>query len=128
MFIETVDECGGCTTPPLRFGVDGQWLGANRGNSYFAVDVVPGIHHLCALSQGSLGPSKPEVRWVNFAAAADRVYYFVANLSVISRLQGVGLDGTLELQQGAVNFAQVSEEEGKRRMKASPLSVWRRKK
>ena len=52
----------------------------------------------------------------------------MANLSVISRLQGVGLDATLELQQGAVNFAQVSEEEGKRRMKASPLSVWRRKK
>jgi hypothetical protein len=69
-----------------------------------------------------------EPRWVDFAAAADTVYYFVANLSIISRLSGVGLDATLELQQGSLNFVQVSEEEGKRRMKGSPLSVWRLKK
>jgi hypothetical protein len=65
---------------------------------------------------------------VDFSAAAGKVYYFVANLSVISRLQGVGLDATLELQQGSVTFAQVSEEEGMRLMKGSPRSVWRRKK
>lgn len=127
VFIEVADECGGCSLPPIRFGTDGQWSGANRGNSYFAVDVAPGIHHLCAAVQGSIGSSKQDPRWVDFAAAAGKVYYFLAKVSIVSRLTGVGIDANLEVN-GTYNFVQVSEEEGKRRMNGSPRSVWRLKK
>jgi hypothetical protein len=35
--------------PPItRLGLDGQWIGAARTYSYIALDVSPGIHHLCA--------------------------------------------------------------------------------
>ena len=127
VFIEAVDECGGCSTPPMRFGGDGDWSGANKGNSYFAVDVIPGEHHLCAALQGSFGVSKQEPRWANFVALPDKVYYFVAKVSIVSRLSGVGIDARIEFD-GTVNFVQVSEEEGKRRLKASSLSIWKRKK
>ena len=30
-----------------NFGVDGAWVGANNGNSYFSVSIEPGLHHLC---------------------------------------------------------------------------------
>jgi hypothetical protein len=30
-----------------RFGMDGSWVGANDRDSYFAVEVAPGEHHLC---------------------------------------------------------------------------------
>lgn len=30
------------------FGVDGSWIGASRGDSYFSVSLDPGVHHLCA--------------------------------------------------------------------------------
>jgi hypothetical protein len=38
-------------TEPMMLGIDGVWVGANRGNSYFAVSVSPGEHHMCAASR-----------------------------------------------------------------------------
>lgn len=35
-------------TPITKLGMDGQWIGAARTYSYIALDVSPGIHHLCA--------------------------------------------------------------------------------
>jgi|WetSurMetagenome_2_1015567.scaffolds.fasta_scaffold62861_2 hypothetical protein len=35
---------------PMMLGVDGVWVGANHGNSYFSVSVDPGEHHMCASS------------------------------------------------------------------------------
>ena len=64
---------------------------------------------------------------MDFAAAAGKVYYFLAKVSIVSRLTGVGIDANLEVN-GTYNFVQVSEEEGKRRMNGSPRSVWRLKK
>lgn len=34
--------------PTTRFGIDGAWVGATHGNSYFYVFVDAGEHHLCA--------------------------------------------------------------------------------
>ena len=126
VFIETLDGCPGCSTPAMRFGGDGAWAGANKGNSYFTVDVWPGEHHLCAAWQGSFGESKQEPRWVNFAAAAGKVYYFEAKVTIVTRLTGVGLDSVIEMD-GSVTFAQLTDEEGKRRVKKSALSISKRK-
>jgi Protein of unknown function (DUF2846) len=35
-------------TEPTMFGVDGAWVGAIHGKSYFSMSIDPGEHHLCA--------------------------------------------------------------------------------
>jgi len=49
VFIETLQKHGvigrAATT---RYGVDGAWVGGNKGDSYFVVDVDPGPHRVCA--------------------------------------------------------------------------------
>jgi hypothetical protein len=44
---QTVGICIKCTTT-TRIGLDGSWIGANSGRSYFFFAVDPGEHHLCA--------------------------------------------------------------------------------
>ena len=36
------------TAPTMRVGVDGNWMGANNGKSYFFFPVEPGEHNVCA--------------------------------------------------------------------------------
>ncbi len=69
----------------VRFGVDGAWVGADNGNSYFALSVVPGVHHLCANWQSSLGRFDKDVDLTSFTAAPGRIYYFAANVTVESK-------------------------------------------
>ncbi len=37
-------KCGGAD---VRIGMDGAWVGETKGNSFVALSVVPGQHHLC---------------------------------------------------------------------------------
>ena len=37
----------------VRIGMDGAWVGADKRDSYFVLDVSPGLHHLCASWQSS---------------------------------------------------------------------------
>jgi hypothetical protein len=48
---EKVVQLGSVTT---RVGLDGKWIGANHGTSYFSVIAQPGEHHLCTDWQSSL--------------------------------------------------------------------------
>ena len=32
----------------VKLGLDGEWAGATKGNSYLVLPVIPGEHHLCA--------------------------------------------------------------------------------
>ena len=58
--------------PTTRAGLDGRWVGATHGNSYFYFSVAPGEHHLCASWQKG-----PRLRAVaHFSAEAGKVYYF----------------------------------------------------
>jgi hypothetical protein len=62
--------------PTTRFGIDGTWVGATEGNSYFFVTVDPGEHHLCASWQGfvGLGPQRREAA-LRLTAEAGNNYY-----------------------------------------------------
>src|SRR5579862_2157911 len=53
-FIEDDNDFGSVPKPTTRFGLNGQWLGATHGNSYFSVTVDPGEHHVCANWQHSV--------------------------------------------------------------------------
>ena len=63
--------------PTTRMGVDGQWVGATHGNSYFFSSVDPGVHHLCASWQSTviLGQGLKTAA-AHFTAEAGGVYYF----------------------------------------------------
>ena len=95
----------------IRFGMDGAWVGANNGNSYFALPVDPGVHHLCASWQSSLGRLKKNVHLTSFTAEPGQVYYFAAQVTVASR------DSVI------FGLSQLNEDEGKYRVKESKLST-----
>jgi hypothetical protein len=55
----------------IRVGVDGSWIGANRGNSYFSFAVPPGANWQSKVrNQSSL------YSLTNFTAEAGKIYYF----------------------------------------------------
>jgi hypothetical protein len=66
----------GPPTPTTRVAIDGQWVGANHGNSYFAVPISPGSHDLCTswqnlkLTRGSRSAGR------HFTAKPGGVYFF----------------------------------------------------
>jgi len=79
VFIENFEQnqgfCIGCKVT-TRVGVDGAWVGANLGNSYFAYSVQPGEHHLCVDWQSNLGRLKQKVGLASLTAEAGRAYYY----------------------------------------------------
>jgi hypothetical protein len=123
VFVETIDrrgEMGGTTT---RFGMDGKWVGANQGNSYFGLAVAPGEHHLCANWQAT--GRKKNVGMATFTAEAGKVYFYEAK--IVMKYQrvayGSGIGGGL--REESFDLAQLSNDEGKYRVKLSALSTWK---
>lgn len=77
VFIEK--DVGDSLASTTMAGLDGQWVGANHGNSWFDFAVDPGVHHLCALTHfsGWIGGGT-EAALLHFSAQAGKVYYFEA--------------------------------------------------
>lgn len=74
-FIQDDGPDGNHQHATVRIGLDGAWVGAYKHNSYFAVSVSPGDHHICANVQSELS------KWGNlalahFTAETGKVYYF----------------------------------------------------
>jgi len=78
--IGVVNCLGGCLK--TRIGLDGAWVGAVQHNSYFAVSVEPGEHHLCASPQSRFAPATSQKyagvlqALAHFTAESGKVYYF----------------------------------------------------
>ena len=112
MFVENENQViGPFMHATVRFGMDGAWVGANSGNSYFALTVEPGVHHLCASWQSALGNTKKDVDVTSFTAEPGHVYYFAAAVTVNSRT--------------SITFglSQLNEDEGKYLVKGRDLSI-----
>jgi hypothetical protein len=76
-FIEDDTDFDSIFKPTTRAGLDGAWVGATHGNSYFYFSVAPGEHHLCASKQWTDDPQQTPKRAVaHFTAEAGSVYYF----------------------------------------------------
>ncbi|MGO8758911.1 MAG: hypothetical protein ACLQG3_12380 [Terracidiphilus sp.] len=75
---------GGSTIgyPTTKYGVDGSWVGAGHGDSWFAVAVAPGEHHVCTTLQSSFVDQRVEL--AHFTAEAGKTYFFRTRL-VMSR-------------------------------------------
>ncbi|MDP9161137.1 MAG: DUF2846 domain-containing protein [Acidobacteriota bacterium] len=63
--------------PTTRIGVDGQWVGANKADSYFYISVDPGVHHLCASWQNApIFAHGIETVAAHFTAEVGVAYYY----------------------------------------------------
>jgi hypothetical protein len=99
----------------VRLGMDGAWVGANYDNSYFAVSVAPGTHHLCANWQSTLQKVKNTTDVTSFTAQPGKVYYLAAQLTVSGGGEG-GPTTTFSLSQ-------VNEDKGNWWLKTSKHSI-----
>ncbi len=64
----------------IRIGLDGKWVGANHGKSYFFFSVEPGQHALCANWQSSFRMYSKLASAASLTAEAGKVYYFRASV------------------------------------------------
>ena len=64
--------------PTMRVGLDGAWVGANKGRSYFFFSVDPGEHQLCTKWQSGVFKKTAERvgSAASFTAEAGKAYYF----------------------------------------------------
>lgn len=113
-FIEK--DAGGFLAGHTRIGIDGHWVGATEGNSYFALSVDPGVHHICANTHmGKLWTANEETALAHFTAEPGEVYYFeTKNLAL--------QDKTID-----VSLIPLDSDEGASLVGSFPVSVFRRR-
>jgi uncharacterized protein DUF2846 len=100
--------------PTIRIGLDGNWVGAVRGNSYFSFSVDPGEHHLCTHWQSRFKRLAREAAFTRFNAEAGKAYYFRARITYQSAYGGAA---TMSLDLEPIN-----DDEGKYLVASNPLS------
>ncbi len=125
--VEDLGQCIDCegTRSPFSFtnvqsaitkvGVDGAWVGANKGNSYLSFAVTPGEHHLCINWQSRISERSRAFAFANFTAEAGKTYYFR------ERVFPGRDDYSFDLDK-------VNSDEGKYLVASSPYSVSKTKK
>lgn len=87
--VEDLGQCPGCIVSNsfggffnsvdnavTKIGMDGTWMGANRGSSYIFFAADPGEHHLCMNWQSRLHERSRAYAMANFTAEEGKVYYF----------------------------------------------------
>ena len=110
----------GILRPTVRVGLDGVWVGANRGASYLFFSVAPGEHHLCASWQSSDREIATQYSLTNFTAETGKVYFF----KVEPREESLGNDGNA----WSKDLAPVNPDEGQYLIAVYPRSVSQPKK
>ena len=93
-----------------RIGMDGAWVGADQGNSYFALDVTPGVHHLCANWQSTFAVLDKNIALFPLTAEPGKVYYI--RVKIMMGKDFVDFD-----------LAPVNEDEARYLIKVSALSA-----
>lgn len=90
-FIEK--DAGAFFAGHTRIGIDGHWVGETEGNSYFALSLAPGVHHICAdTHMGKLWTANEETALAHFTAESGNVYYFeTKNLALANQMIDVSL-------------------------------------
>ncbi len=84
--------------PTTKYGIDGSWVGAAHGDSWFVVSVTPGEHHLCTTLQSSFAQQR--LALAHFTAEAGKSYYFRTQLVLSGTVELLELE-PLDSDQGA---------------------------
>ena len=66
--------------PNVRVGMDGKWMGANHGQSYFFFTAEPGEHRLCWDVQRGQDKLTDHGAATTFTAEAGKTYFFRTTL------------------------------------------------
>ncbi len=75
VFVQRLGEsCIGCSV--TRVGLDGTWIGANKGASFFSVTTAPGEHHVCAFWDAPGARIENKIELTELEALAGQIYYF----------------------------------------------------
>lgn len=115
--------------PTIRFGLDGAWVGATEGNSYFTVMVAPGEHHLCTSWQSKFEKARSTVTIGKFTAEAGKVYYYEENMTfVLADVTSTAGGGAQGLGMPESSLAPLDDDNAKYRMKAWARATWELKK
>jgi hypothetical protein len=95
--------------------------------------IAPGLHHLCVNAQGA----KKAVGVTSFTAEAGKIYYYEASTTVTRSGGGMvtttAANGTMSTGMApghlsaSFQFNELSEDEGKYRVKAWKLATWKTK-
>jgi hypothetical protein len=72
--ITQIANCIGCSV--TKVGIDGAWVGANRGHSYLFSSIEPGDHRVCAAYQSKIKKVAEKAAAASLTAEAGTVYYF----------------------------------------------------
>jgi hypothetical protein len=92
-FVEDDSHFQSNPKPTTRIGVDGSWVGANHGSSYFYFPVEPGEHHLCASWQSWIGAgTRNKAAAAHFTAEAGSVYYFTVKNTWLRESMIMGIE------------------------------------
>ena len=99
--------------PTNKYAIDGTWAGAGHGDSWFAVSVSSGEHHVCTSLQSSFADQRVEL--AHFTAESGKSYFFRTRL-VLSR--------SVEL----LELDRIDSDEGEYLISSYPLAVAHAKK
>jgi hypothetical protein len=111
VFVNSEPDCLGCST--VNVGVDGKWIGGNKGDSWFAIDVAPGERHVCAYANTIGFASRYKVRLTELNAEAGQIYFFATDI-----FHNSGANA------GALRLRAVSPDEGNFLVSQSSLASW----
>lgn len=131
VFIGLVDApgCLGCGIFSPRVGVDGSWVGATKGNSYFVLAIDPGVHHVCADWKSINAARRKNVGVASFVAEPGQVYFFQVKISdAFEGVSGAPNGSVTSKSEWVLNLTQLSEDEGRYQMKISALATSTQKK
>jgi hypothetical protein len=98
-----------------KVAVDGTWVGANHGDSYFFLTLEPGEHHLCAYWQSRIELVQ-QVTLNKFTPEAGKAYYFRI------RITGGGREGS------AFDLVAMNDDEEQFLVARSPYGISQSKK
>jgi hypothetical protein len=106
-----------------KVGLDSNWVGANRGQSYFFFSVDPGEHQICTNWQSALGSRSKLGSALTFTAEPGKVYYFHTQVYAIT-----GTPHEQQYSDFAVEFEPIDPAEGHFLISSSPFSISKPKK
>lgn len=109
---------GGDSTVTTRVGLDGNWVGANHGESYISFELNPGDHQVCVDWQTSLKRRQRLSQAMELTAQAGMTYYIRAE---------VVMSQATEAHDELLRLGTMDKAEGTLLLSKAGQSTWRAK-
>jgi len=106
-------------TPTIRVGLNGKWVGANRGTSYLSFSADAGENHLCTNWQSVQKQLSNQHSLTNFVSEPGKTYFFRVQTHFETYGSGVAQPGVV----WSFDLQPMNSDEAKNFIAASPLSV-----